>query len=255
MGFFTSLSDTIHTGLDVAGMVPAIGELADLTNAGIYALEGDALNAGISLAACIPIGGQVATGARLATKAGKEVLEAAAEKAAKEGAEKLGKEVLEEGAEKTAKEAAGEAGEVAAKNDGAKVTKGGDGSGVGGNAKRKPRQPNKKKWEENGGTVVDNPDGSTTYATKDGVSVTYGKEGFPDFSQHSVADVKIDPMTGVGNGDFKLANEAAGLPSTPDGFTWHHVEDGTTMQLVPTDVHGSFPHTGGASIARGGGLE
>jgi predicted ribonuclease toxin of YeeF-YezG toxin-antitoxin module len=118
MGFFSSISDTIHTGLDVAGMVPAIGEVADLANAGFYAIQGDTLNAGISLAACIPIGGQLATGGRLAVKAGKEVLETGAKKVLKKEA----KEILEK---EVKKEVLEEAEEAAAKNIGTKVTKGG----------------------------------------------------------------------------------------------------------------------------------
>jgi hypothetical protein len=34
-------------------------------------------------------------------------------------------------------------------------------------------------------------------------------------------------------------------------FTWHHKEDGQTMQLVPRDLHSSLPHIGGASLSRG----
>jgi len=41
--------------------------------------------------------------------------------------------------------------------------------------KRKPRQPNKKKWKEDGGRIEEHKDGSTTYTTKDGKSATYNK--------------------------------------------------------------------------------
>ena len=116
MGFW---SDTIHTGLDLAGMVPVIGEVADLTNAGLYALEGDAINAGISLAGCIPGVGQAATGARVAGKVAKEV----AEKAAKEAAEKAAKEAAEKAAKEAAEKAAKEGAEAGAKNVGTKVSK------------------------------------------------------------------------------------------------------------------------------------
>lgn len=60
----------VHGGLDVLGMVPVVGEPADLVNAGLYAVQGDHLNAGISLAgAMAPLGGQALTGARLAARA------------------------------------------------------------------------------------------------------------------------------------------------------------------------------------------
>ena len=44
---------TVHTTLDVIGMIPGF-DAADLINAGIYLLEGDYINAGISLAAVFP---------------------------------------------------------------------------------------------------------------------------------------------------------------------------------------------------------
>jgi len=36
----------------------------------------------------------------------------------------------------------------------------------------------------------------------------------------------------------------------PRHWTWHHREDGMTMQLVPTELHNNMPHTGGVSIAK-----
>ncbi|WP_338672187.1 hypothetical protein V1460_04110 [Streptomyces sp. SCSIO 30461] len=58
------LSGVGHTALDVAGLIPAVGEVADLANAGWYGLEGDALNASLSAAAAIPVAGWGATGAK-----------------------------------------------------------------------------------------------------------------------------------------------------------------------------------------------
>jgi hypothetical protein len=127
--------------------------------------------------------------------------------------------------------------------DGAKVTR-----------KRRapsPRQPNAVEWIRDGGKVQYHPDGSTTYIAKDGTAVTYSPDGYPDFSPHEIKHVEISPMTGKGTGDFTRANRQAGYSATPDGFTWHHVQDGKTMQLIPTKIHDQFPHTGGASIARG----
>lgn len=48
--------------------------------------------------------------------------------------------------------------------------------------------------------------------------------------------------------DFATANAAAGFKSTPEGYTWHHVEDTKTMQLVLKNIHKLFPHTGGFSV-------
>lgn len=82
------IPDWVHTSLDVAGMVPGLGEIADGANALLYLSKGDLANAGISAAALIPFGGQAATGSRLAYKAGKEVVEAATEAGAKKAAVK-----------------------------------------------------------------------------------------------------------------------------------------------------------------------
>lgn len=60
-GFF---SDIVHGGLDVVGLVPVLGEPADLLNAGIYLAEGDKLNAALSGGAALPFVGMAATGAK-----------------------------------------------------------------------------------------------------------------------------------------------------------------------------------------------
>jgi len=109
---------------------------------------------------------------------------------------------------------------------------------------------------------VKNKDGSMTYTKKIGgkeVSVTYSKEGYPDFSPYAHPDhpnpVKIN-MTGNNASDFAQANKAIGLSGSkpPKGYTWHHMEDGKSMLLVRRDVHdctlGGFAHTGGASIVK-----
>ncbi len=68
MGFLSGItsfvkehSEVIHGVLDVAGFIPGVGAVADLANAGLYAAEGDYLNAGLSLVSAIPgIGDTVA---------------------------------------------------------------------------------------------------------------------------------------------------------------------------------------------------
>lgn len=55
------MADLGHTALDIAGLVPMIGEMADLANAGLYTLEGDYFNAGLSAAAAIPLYGSMFT--------------------------------------------------------------------------------------------------------------------------------------------------------------------------------------------------
>ena len=60
-----------HGILDVAGLIPGIGNVADLANAAWYGLEGDKVSAGLSLAAAIPGAGLAAGGVKLANKARK----------------------------------------------------------------------------------------------------------------------------------------------------------------------------------------
>jgi hypothetical protein len=119
---------------------------------------------------------------------------------------------------------------------------------------QKPRQPNRKNWVQNGGTIKDNKDGTTTYTNKNGQSVTYNKEGYPDFKKYEIDSVEIE-MKGNYT-DFTAADKAyrekIGDPNwkKPVDMTWHHNEDGKTMQLIPREINREFSHTGGASIVR-----
>lgn len=87
--------------------------------------------------------------------------------------------------------------------------------------------------------------------------------GYPDFSKYSKKTVKFDPPTKAGveaneclrgdcYWDFKLANKQAfgidSVSATPKGYTWHHVEDGRTMELIPTDLHRGIGHDGGEKV-------
>ena len=85
--WYDSFSDWGHMALDGLGMVPGIGAVADLANAGWYGAEGAAQNLGLlddegagegwkgnlgmSLGAAIPGAGQGITAAKYAYKAGK----------------------------------------------------------------------------------------------------------------------------------------------------------------------------------------
>lgn len=64
----TVLLEMFQTGLDAVGLIPGLGEIADLTNGVIYLVNGDNVNAGLSFAATIPFVGWGATGAKLAIK-------------------------------------------------------------------------------------------------------------------------------------------------------------------------------------------
>jgi len=120
---------------------------------------------------------------------------------------------------------------------------------------RKPHQPTADKWKEKGGTIQENADGSTTYTRSDGVSVTYNKEGYPDFTPYrhpTVKDVQIE-FSGKRDKDNRLADEAAGISKDlrrKEKYVWHHHQDGKTMQLIKEDVHVDFIHTGGMAGTR-----
>ena len=86
--------DYIHSGLDVAGMVPGLGLLPDMANSALYG--GEALLAGdkatrnqklsmlgLSLGAAIPIAGQFATAGKVASKVNKASKGSKASKAIK----------------------------------------------------------------------------------------------------------------------------------------------------------------------------
>ncbi len=68
-----SLSDVVHTTLDVVGLVPGLGEIADGVNAVIYLAEGNYTDAGLSAAAMIPFAGTAATVAKFAKNADKAI--------------------------------------------------------------------------------------------------------------------------------------------------------------------------------------
>lgn len=105
------------------------------------------------------------------------------------------------------------------------------------------------------------PEGSAQ-AVKYPNGVPFDANGYPIFDQYAKKTVKFDfpslegksagkCLTGNCTTDFRLANQAAGLASTPPGYTWHHCQDMMTMQLVPQDVHsvvfGGVAHAGGES--------
>ncbi len=65
---YSTISNIGHTVLDVAGMIPVIGDACDIVNGVWYAAEGDWKNAAMSLVAVVPVIGSAATAARIASK-------------------------------------------------------------------------------------------------------------------------------------------------------------------------------------------
>ena len=76
-GLGTRIMNGIQTGLDVVGLIPAAGEIADGVNALVSLGRGDYKGAALSAGAMIPFAGWGATGAKVATKYSDELLSAA----------------------------------------------------------------------------------------------------------------------------------------------------------------------------------
>ncbi len=76
--FWSKFADGVQAGLDIAGLVPGVGEIADGVNALISLGRGDVAGATLSAASMLPIvGGKGGKIARAAIKHGDEVLEVA----------------------------------------------------------------------------------------------------------------------------------------------------------------------------------
>ena len=113
-------SAVTHGVLDVAGFVPVLGAIPDLLNAGVYAAEGDYVQAGISAVAAIPGAGDAVAAGNIGVKVGTKVAGQVEKQVAKETAEQIEKRLAKEAAEAAETKAAKEAEEAAAKKKGGK---------------------------------------------------------------------------------------------------------------------------------------
>ncbi len=84
------------------------------------------------------------------------------------------------------------------------------------------------------------------------------KDGEPDFSEIAKAEVEIDDFTDNRSSNFSQADEALAKKwgCEPEDvarwrkehkYSWHEKSDCKTLQLVPREVHGNIPHSGGVS--------
>ncbi|RPA06163.1 hypothetical protein EEB19_09840 [Gordonia sp. OPL2] len=82
--------------------------------------------------------------------------------------------------------------------------------------------------------------------------VKFNDKGFPEFGEY--ADETVNLPGGFTNraSDKRRANEIVRQQlndpnwNPPTDRVWHHNEDGSTMQLVPKDIHTAIGHDGGA---------
>ena len=58
---FTAIIEITQSGLDIVGLIPVLGEVADGINGVVYICRGDTINAALSIGAMVPVGGQGAT--------------------------------------------------------------------------------------------------------------------------------------------------------------------------------------------------
>jgi RHS repeat-associated protein len=110
-----------------------------------------------------------------------------------------------------------------------------------------------------GGRRVHLPRGAepgTVHKFKSASGVEYdvpiSSEGWVDFSNYSKHNLTDFQMTGDSKLDIDRAKrmyKGKTGKDTPAGYTWHHSPDGSTMQLVPTELN-QMRHTGGDAVAR-----
>jgi len=81
--------------------------------------------------------------------------------------------------------------------------------------------------------------------------VRFTNDGFPNFGPYATHTARFPNGFRGTPADFAAANRQAGLARTPDGFTWHHHQDGRTLQLVPRDLHEAIRHAGGVALMGG----
>ena len=67
--FATATLETLHILLDLAGHVPAFGEVADISNGVIYTIQGQGTDAALSFASAVPIAGWFSAGVKFAKRA------------------------------------------------------------------------------------------------------------------------------------------------------------------------------------------
>ncbi|PTL75692.1 HNH endonuclease [Vitiosangium sp. GDMCC 1.1324] len=246
-------SDLAQAAVDVAGIVDPT-PISDVIGAGMSVARGDWVGAGLSLISVVPyVGdalGKTAKGARLAGRIAdlKKGIESSAASIRKIYADRRAAAAIERAKRKK------EAAEAAVKKKKCQTCPDEDAAA----GKYGTRLPRDGKWSGEPGNSDWLPDpnterGKAILEATGGKPIAF-KEGYPDFSPYAVKTVEID-MVGKNSADFRSANAAAGFPGSesPKGYTWHHKEDGVTMELVPFDINKNVPHEGGSSVVRSPG--
>jgi hypothetical protein len=114
-----------------------------------------------------------------------------------------------------------------------------------------------KSGKKRGGEVIHFADGTWLYVDWEGNAVPY-VNGFPDFEAAGYVRQAVHIQMLGDQSDFKRADsEAVRRAAAENGpgkirpdSTWHHHQDGITMQEVPRLINNRFTHRGGASASR-----
>jgi hypothetical protein len=205
--------DTLQNVLDWLGWIPGLGIFAEAANAGISFNRGDNRRGWLHIAGIIPLG-------RYGVKAGRVTGRAT---------RRVSRSRLK-GRQKTFSKGSRISNEI---------------------LKTKPkygRDP--KKWMNEGGQITITKDGVWRYTSRQGVSINY-PGGYPDFKSAGFVRQEVD----IGrfrnySYDFRKANKLTGGLKDSARNTWHHHQDGKTLQEVPRKIHRQFTHEGGMSITR-----
>lgn len=255
--------DLAQSAVDIAGIADPT-PISDAIGAGMSLYRGDLVGAGLSLVSMIPYAGdalgKTAKGARLAKKmaALKKKISGAIAAVKKARAAKIAAKKKAVTALRAKRKAAAMKKHAAAKK--CKGCRKPTGNKFG---TKSPQDGVDGKWKGEKGNSEWHPDpntpnGKAVLEATGGKPVKF-KDGYPVFTPHAKGSVKID-MTGSSS-DFTKARDAMreklGDPSwpgggpkqkAPKGWTWHHHQDGATMELVPTDLNNRVSHTGGDSL-------
>jgi len=128
-------------------------------------------------------------------------------------------------------------------------------------------------WKPNKNEIPKKPPGNTKtwgeILEKYGIEGIKFKDGEPDFSVVSEGTVEIEDFTEDRNANFTQADEKLAEQWTKEGkdgkewspqdvkeyrkennLSWHERSDKKTMDLVPQEIHGNIPHSGGISATK-----
>lgn len=122
------------------------------------------------------------------------------------------------------------------------------------------RLPAKGTWSGEKGNSIWYPPAGPLRQFTEGRGIPYINR-HPDFSRWSLGKVDVPGMTGKYGHDFRLTDKILGRKfgltvdemevwRRDNHLTYHHLPNGTQMEVVSTKIHSQAPHAGGASILK-----